>query len=307
MRQRWTDILAWVLLLAVVLLSVLYHRVLMPVSMEGLDPDDFTRGITTPLLLWMNGYLGVFLNLRFLGPAVAMGLPLCILALMRWKELAGWQRGLLAFVVLAVAVIGTFGGFNYRYAFTMQPMITLAVTATVWSVMAHRWRMPFLLALAAATVLNTALSLEHRQRVWRAVPTYSSPDTRKGSLKERLDSGPQDLEGWLAAHGVQATDTVLVNNLPVWYYVTERPGIYYWCGSDQLFLADGKPFLFKDRSDEEVWRHLRDDLHCRHVFSTEEYNQYDLRFKAFLDTHAELLAQDDRGHTLHRLTDTFGR
>lgn len=305
--KRTVDILAWTLLGATVLLSVLYHRVLMPVSMEGMDPDDFTRGIGTPLLLWLNGYLGSFLNLRFLGPATVLGLPLAVAALVRWKDLPTWQRGLLAFILLSVAVIGVFGGFNYRYAFTLQPAITLATVLAAWKFLSERGRIPFLIALAAATVLNSALSLEHRQRVWRAVPTYSSPDTRKGSLKERLDSGPQDLEGWLNAHGVAASDTVLVNNLPVWYYVTQRPGIYYWCGSDQLFLANGKPFLFKDRSDEAVWHYMRDSLHCQHVFSTEEYNEYNQRFKRFLDHHAELLAKDDRGYTLHRLTDTFGR
>lgn len=305
--KRGTDILAWTLLGATALLTVIYHRMLMPVSMEGMDPDVFTRGIGTPLLLWMNGYLGVFLNLRYMGPATVLGLPFAVAALVRWKDLLPWQRGLLAFTVLAVVVIGVFGGFNYRYAFTLQPLLSLVVVAVAWRMMTVRWRMPFLIALAVVTVLNTALSLEHRQRVWRAVPTYSSPDTREGSLKERLDSGPQDLEDWLHAHGVTVTDTVLVNNLPIWYYVTQRPGIYYWCGSDQLFLADGKPFLFKDRSDEEVWLHMRDSLHCRHVFSTAEYNEYDQRFKAFLDSHAVLLAKDDRGYTLHRLTDTFGR
>lgn len=307
MKQRTIDLLAWLMLALTVVLGVLYFRVWMPVSMGTMDPDDFSRGIGTPLLLWLNGYLGVFLNLRFLGPATVMGLPLALVALWRWKQLQPWQRGLLAFTLLAVAVIGAFGGFNYRYAFTLQPLLTVAVVASAWQLLSPRMRMPFTVALALVTVLNTAMALEHRQRVWRAVPTYSSPDTRKGTMKERLDSGPRDLEAWLSKFGVVPTDTVLVNNLPIWYYVTQRPGIYYWCGSDQLFLADGKPFLFKDRTDEEVWRHLRNELHCRHVFSTAEYNRYDPRFAEFLERHAVLLAQDDRGHTLHRLTDTFGR
>ncbi len=305
-RNRY-GIWAWALLLAMAVMSVLYHRVWMPVSTDGMDPDDFTRGIGTPLLLWLNGYLGVFFNLRFLGPVVGLALPIVVVGLLRWKRSQRWERGLLLFVLLAVAIIGGAGGFNYRYALTLQPLFIVAVFATAWSVLRGKHRAWSMAGLVVLSLLNTGLSLEHRQRVWRAVPGYSSPDTRDGTMKERLDSSPRDLEGILTANDVKPTDTVLVNNLPIWYYITERPGIYYWCGSDQLFLADGKPFLFRGRSDEEVWRYLRSDLHCRHVFSTAEYNLYDLRFKAFLDTHAVLLDQDDRGHTLHRLTDTFGR
>ncbi len=307
MRGRLSDIVAWTGLVLMAVLSWCYHRYWMPVAMGDMDPDDFSRGIGTPLLLWMNGYLGVFLNFRFLGPVVGLALPLIALGLFRWRALPVWQRGLLAFTLLAVVVIGGFGGFNYRYALTLQPLLTIAVCVMAWQFLTGRSRSWFVVALACLSVFNTVLSLEHRQRTWHAVPTWSSPDTKPGTLEERLNSGPRDLEGWLNEHGVSRTDTVLVNNLPIWYYVTERPGIYYWCGSDQLFLADGQPFLFRDRSAEEVWVHMRDSLHCRYIFSTAEYNLYDPRFLEFLDTHAIQLAKDDRGHTLHRLKDTFGR
>lgn len=307
MKQRHIDILAWALLATAVALSLVYHRVLMPVSPAGMDPEDFTRGIGSPLLLWLNGYLGVFLNLRHMGPGMVFALPVCVVALLRWKRLEVWQRGLLAFVLLAVMVIGAFGGFNYRYAFTLQPLFTLAIVGMAWSAVSPGMQRPFAAALALATVFNTALALEHRQRVKRAEPTYASPDTGEGSLAERLNTGPRDLEAWLMAKGVRPTDTVLVNNLPIWYYVTDRPGIYFWCGSDQLFLANGKPFLFLGRTEEQVYHYLRDSLHCRHFFSTEEYDRYDPRYQAFLAAQARLLAKDERGHVLYRLKDTFNR
>jgi len=298
---------AWVLLATMFVLSLAYHLVLMPVSAEGMDPDDFTRGIGTPLLLWLNGYLGMFFNLRFLGPVVGLALPILFLGVLRWKRAQRWEQALLVFVLLAVIIIGGAGGFNYRYALTLQPLFTVSVFAFAWRFLQGRQRAWYLVGLVMLSIFNTVLSLEHRQRVWRATPTYSSPDTREGSMKERLDTSPRDLEGMLAAHGVKPADTVLVNNLPIWYYITDRPGIYYWCGSDQLFLPDSKPFLFKDRSTEEVMRYMVDTLHCRYVFSTAEYNRYDARFLAFLEEHAELLVHDDRDHTLHRLKDTFGR
>lgn len=307
MKSRWIDRMAWTCLVVMAVLSWCYHRYWIPVAMGDMDPDDFSRGIGTPLLLWMNGYLGAFLNLRFLGPVVGLALPLIGLGLWRWRSLLVWQRGLLAFILLAVAVIGGFGGFNYRYALTLQPLLTIVVFATAWRILQDSSRAWFIAALALVAVFNTVLSLEHRRRTAQAVPAWSSPDTRQGTLKERLDTSPRDLEEWLNGQGVRPTDTVLVNNLPIWYYVTNRPGIYYWCGSDQLFLSDGKPFLFKRRSADEVNTYLRDSLHCRFVFSTAEYNLYDPRFRDFLHSHAELVSEDDKGHTLHRLKDTFGR
>jgi hypothetical protein len=298
---------AWLLIGMVAVLSVVYHKTLMPVVRGDIDVALFSRGIGSPMLLWLNGYLGVFLNFQFLSPVGALALPLILFGVVRWRRLERWQQAVLVFTVLAAGVIGAFGGFNYRYALTLQPVLVVAVVLAVWYSTGGRQRIALLATLALLDVGNTALSLDHRQRMWRADPTYTSPDTKEGSLAERLDTSPKDLNAFLEANGVSPTDTVLVNNLPIWYYVTDRPGIYFWAGSDQLFLADSKPFLFKDRTDDQVARYLRDSLHCRYIFSTAEYDIYHPRYQAFIGTHAELIAEDERGHTLFRLSDTFGR
>lgn len=289
------------------MLSVVYHRMWMPVVRGDIDVALFSRGVGSPLLLWLNGYLGVFLNFQFLSPVGALAIPLILYGTLRWSKLKRWHQAVLVFTVLAAGVIGAFGGFNYRYALTLQPILVVAVVLTVWYSSGGYQRVALLTVLALLDIGNTALCLEHRQRTWRAEPGYSSPDTKEGTLSERLDSGPRDLEGFLEANGVRPADTVLVNNLPVWYYVTNRPGIYFWCGSDQLFMADSKPFLFKDRTDDQVVSYLRDTLHCRYIFSHAEYDIYHPRYQAFVRTHAQLLAEDDRGYTLFRLKDTFGR
>ncbi|MCB0785058.1 MAG: hypothetical protein KDC02_12720, partial [Flavobacteriales bacterium] len=217
-----------------------------------------------------------------------------------------WQRSLALFTILGVLVIGVFGGFNYRYALTFEPLFVVALFLFLhqaFEQFGHSLvqRRRYVLVLVGIAVLNTALAIDLRQRTKAANATFSSPDTEGGSLKERLDSSPQDLEGWLKGMGVAATDTVLVNNLPVWYYRTERPGIYYWCGSDQLFLQDGTPFLFHDRTDAEVATFLRDSLNCRYVFSTKELSTFAPRFQTFLEERCTLLGTEHRDHTLHRI------
>lgn len=299
--ERKAFLLSWILVIIVGLMSILYHLQWMPVTQGDMDIALFSRGIGTPLLLWLNGYLGVFLNFQYLSPVGAFALLLIVLGALRWRRLERWQQALLVFTVMAAAVIGVFGGFNYRYALTLQPLLVVAVTASVCALFTGARRTSLLVALVILALGNTVLSMELRQRLKKANPDYSSPDTRDGSVQERLDTGPSDLEAFLDSNGVQVTDTVLVNNLPIWYYVTERPGIYFWSGSDQLFLAASRPFLFKDRTDDQVANYLLDSLHCRYIFSTRTYDQYNPRYGTFLGTHTKLLATDERGYTLYRV------
>lgn len=301
MERRSYIWIAWILISVLVVASIFYYFQWMPVAPDDGDIALFSRGIGKPLLLWLNGYFGMFLNFQYLSPVGALAIPLIVVGLFRWSRLERWQQALLVFTVMAAAVIGVFGGFNYRYALTLQPLLVVAVTASVCAFFTGTRRTAILVALVILAVGNTVLSLELRQRVWKASPESSSPDTRSGSLKERLDSGPRNLEAFLDSNGVRATDTVLVNNLPIWYYVTQRPGIYFWCGSDQLFLARSKPFLFRGRTDGQVTSYLVDSLHCRYILSTREYDLYNPRYGAFLDTQTDHLDTDASGYTLYRL------
>ncbi len=307
MDARWISRIAWGALAVAAIYAWVYHRHLMPVTSEGIDIALFSRGIGSPVLLWLNGYLGIFFNLQFLGPVGVIAVPLIVGSLWKWRALSRWQRGLLLFMLMATVIIGLFGGFNYRYALTLQPLLAVAVMAAVWKLMQGRERGWYLAALVAMSMLNAALALEHRQRTWRADPEYAQKKAMKKAFPDRFDDGPRDLQGMLARAGVGERDTVLVNNLPIWYYRTERPGAYYWCGSDQLFLAEDRPFLFRQRDDAQVTRYLVDTLGCRFIFSLDEYAPYNERFHAYLEEHCELVGSDDRGYTLHRLKDTFGR
>jgi len=307
MRSNWIPRIAWTTLLLALVYTWVYHRHLMPVTKGDQDIALFSRGIGTPLLLWLNGYLGIFLNLQFLGPVGVFAMPLIVGLLWHWRSLQRWHQGLLLFVLMAAVVIGLFGGFNYRYALTLQPLLAMGVVAAAWKLMEGRSRGWFITGLVAICLLNTALALEHRQRTWRADPDYELKKGLKKTFAERFDDGPRDLAGMLDRAGVGPQDSVLVNNLPIWYYRSTRPGVYYWSGSDQLFLADGKPFLFRDRDDAQVTRYLVDTLGCRHIFSQDVYAAYNERFSHYLEARCDLVGSDDRGYTLHRVRDTFGR
>jgi hypothetical protein len=227
-------------------------------------------------------------------------------ALLNVVRLASWQRGLVALVVMAVAVIGGFGGFNYRYALTLLPLLTVGALLILWRAFEHfghsrGQRSVFLGAIIAVGAWNLGLTLDHRQRVHAAERVDGTGGNATRSIRDRLDPSPRDLDAWLSGSGFAAGDTLLVNNLPEYYYTTGRPGVYYWCGSDQLFLVDGPRFLFKGRSDEEVAFHLRDSLHCSGILSTRDLSAFGSRFEAFLASQCSLVGENARGYTVHRI------
>ncbi len=127
MQKDRAPLIAWTSITAVGIMAMMYHLRWMPVMRGDTDPALYSRGIGTPLLLWLNGYLGVFLNFQFLSPVGALSIPLLAYGLFRWKGLVRWQQALLVFTLLSSLVIGVFGGFNYRYALTLQPLLIGAV------------------------------------------------------------------------------------------------------------------------------------------------------------------------------------
>jgi hypothetical protein len=303
----------WMLVpLGSIVLSLLYFLVWMPVKAEPGQLALFERGIGSPLLKLLNGYLGSFFNLRYLGNTAIWALPVLIALSLRWRSLAPSQRGLVIFLSMAVLIIGGAGGFNYRYAMTLLPpliglvMVTFARRMGAEGVDA-RARNTVMITLVLATVLNTKLSMDLSERMALEDPVDRQRLEDDAPFYTKFNTGPEDLDAWLSNAGVGPEERVLVNNLPAYYYTTARPGLYYWCGADQYFGPRGEEPIFRGRTDDEVIAHLVNDLDTRYILSDLNLSRYDLRFERFLNERCTLLAQDDKGHTLHALPDTFGR
>lgn len=313
MKTQNRSLLAWSLVpIGSIVFSLVYFLVLMPVKAEPGEVALFERGIGSPLLKILNGYLGSFFNLRFLGNTVCWALPVLVVMIARWRALQPWHRGVALFLFMAVLVIGGAGGFNYRYAMTLLPALTALVILALEDGMRRsgveaRGRVVVHCALVLSTAFNTFMSMELARRMALEDPVDRARMEDEDPFYTKFDTGPEDLDAWLSVSGVGVTDRVLVNNLPVYFYTTNRPGWFYWCGSDQFFGPDGEVPIFRTRTDDEVVRYLRDTLDTRYIFSDRNLSRYDLRFERFLETHCVLVAEDDKHHTLHALKDTFGR
>ncbi len=310
---RLRKFLPWLLVpIGSLVFSVVYFLVLMPVKAAPGELALFERGIGSPLLKVLNGYLGSFFGLRYLGNAVCWALPGLIALALRWRRLEPWLRGTVLFLGLAVLIIGGAGGFNYRYALTLMPALLVLVFLLMEQGMlragvgsAHRTIVH--VSLVLVTVFNSWLSIELSNRMALEDPVDRARMDDDAPFYTKFNTGPANLEEWLTMAGVGRHDRVLVNNLPIYFYLTARPGLYYWCGADQYFGPTGEEPIFRTRTDDAVAIYLADSLHTRHIFSDRDLSRYEPRFVRFLETHCDLIATDDKGHTLHALKGTFGR
>jgi hypothetical protein len=155
------------------LLPVFYFTRWMPVTPDGMDRSLFERGIGTPLLMVLNGYLGLFFNYRYIGDLAWIALPLIVVAMINWRRMERWMRGTVLCLVLCALIIGAQGGFNYRYAMTLLPC-TLAVIFLVLHAslpragFGPREKRFFFVAMLVLSCANSALALAHRRWVGEA-------------------------------------------------------------------------------------------------------------------------------------------
>lgn len=313
MMARHRTLLPWLLVpMGSLAFSLVYFLVLMPVKAAPGELALFERGIGSPLLKVLNGYLGSFFGLRYLGNTACWALPGLVVLALRWRRLAPWERGTMLFLSLAVVIIGGAGGFNYRYAMTLLPALLVLVfllleRGMVGAGVPFSGRTIVHVLLVLATLANSWLSIELSQRMALEDPVDRARMEDERPFYTKFDTGPKNLEQWFTSAGVERHDRVLVNNLPVYFYLTDRPGLYYWCGADQYFGPKGEEPIFRTRADDAVVSYLADSLGTRYIFSDRNLSRYDPRFERFLETHCTLIAADDKGHTLHALKGTFGR
>lgn len=313
MMARHRTLLPWLLVpMGSLAFSLVYFLVLMPVKAAPGELALFERGIGSPLLKVLNGYLGSFFGLRYLGNTACWALPGLVILALRWRRRAPWLRGTMLFLSLAVVIIGGAGGFNYRYAMTLLPALLVLVfllleRGMVGAGVPFSGRTIVHVLLVLATLANSWLSIELSQRMALEDPVDRARMEDERPFYTKFDTGPKNLEQWFTSAGVERHDRVLVNNLPVYFYLTDRPGLYYWCGADQYFGPKGEEPIFRTRTDDAVVSYLADSLGTRYIFSDRNLSRYDPRFERFLETHCTLIAADDKGHTLHALKGTFGR
>ena len=102
---------------------------------------------------------------------------------------------------------------------------------------------------------------------------------------------------------IETPGYILVNNLPMVYYYTNKQGVWYWCGNDLYSVEAGEFTLLRERTLEESRAFVRDSLGCSHVFSFHKYDLYNEKFHEFVTTQCDEEYRDRSGFVLYRVKD----
>jgi hypothetical protein len=242
-------------------------------------PDELRREINGPFRKWINGYLSLLTNTKYSG-------PFCLLIIPSWIYLFNRKRlEASLFFVAAVFLIGIKGYINYRYAYTLFPLM-LFVTGYVFvekNNMNLQWRYVISLALI---FLHTLFFIG-----FELYPKYSRrlqlPATPSGKDVFRHISTHKDFQG----------KVFLVNNLPEFYYHCKNKGYYYWCKEDELYTAEGKKVLFNNRESLTLLK----QMNVHYILSDTIFGKDNMGFASFLDTHATTIYTDSRGRIIYKV------
>lgn len=278
--------------LSVVVITLVYFIV--TTSYSGIPLTDAeNRGIETPLKLWLNGYLGVFFGFKSNGNIIWL-LPL--LFFFAWAKLKEslTVKLFLAFYLLLFLLIAFKGYINGRYQFTLVPISIMAIVLLVKELFDEKLQQKFFYLLFAFTLFNTlyftALDYwpRYKERLFNMVNKIETNDTLQLDYITFINQN------------IKEDEWVLVNNLPEYFYYTNRKGLFCWTGQDIVYTADGEQTLMHQKSDEELINYLVHQLNCKYFFTTIQLNNYHPEFTAFLERRAELVFNDRKKYLIYK-------
>lgn len=242
------------------------------------DPSLAMRHIDSKWRLLFNGYLGQFFRYRYFGFINWFILPILVIAALNFKKLTRAEIAVLLVYLGGAVIIVAKGYSNFRYQATFFPFTVLVILYSFYKFFklhnqAQKFATYMILMVAAHFVAGATQNIFYM-------------------------GGPNNLQRY---HGVtdyinQMPDSglFLVNNLPDFYYYTNKSGITFNAYRDYIFTPEGKhEGLMLNRNNQELANYLIDSLSCYYVFTNDYKNEFSPRFTNFIQEQCSLLVRDE--------------
>ncbi|MCH8331420.1 MAG: hypothetical protein IH946_08575 [Bacteroidetes bacterium] len=249
------------------------------------------------------------------------------------RRKANWQIALFGIYILGIALIAVKGYYNGRYQLTFFPFTVAFVLISVWDWLDRRelgYLKRYLIAGLVVALIgnNVVFMISGKLKEMSANRLESDIGSQKGSLIDFLstkvtDYGTRKLEriserwtelvnydyldhkpnyliiNYIDSVGIK--EKVLNNNLPYLYYYTDIVGVFYWSGRDVISTKDGRYSLLKDRSYAEIRSYLLEELECKYIISSLRYNEFNDRFKYFVENYCVEEYVDNHEYVIYRI------
>ncbi|MFN4234537.1 MAG: hypothetical protein ACK4IK_07000 [Bacteroidia bacterium] len=282
-------------LFSVLVISFIYFVV--TTSYTGLPLSDAeNRGIDTPLKLWLNGYLGVFFGFKSNGNIIWL-LPVFII--IAWNKVKSniQVKYFIAFYVLLFLLIAVKGYINGRYQFTLVPISIISMVFLIKEVFDESNQKKLFYLLIALSLFNTLYftAIDYWPRYKDRFYLLFNSNAKQSSE----NSKQMDYLTYIKNH-IPENENVLVNNLPEYFYYTNRKGLFCWTGQDVVYTPNGEQNFSSKATSEELKKFILEELNCKYFFTTIQLNNYNPQFTAFLEKEADLVFNDGSKYLIYK-------
>jgi hypothetical protein len=303
--------------LGVALLVVLYN-IQIRVDESVADINLIYRRIETPAKLLLNGYLGHFFNFKYLGNLNWLIIPFGLYAVFKLHFFdAPWKKAIALSYLLALLLISVKGYFNSRYQITLMPLTLPIALLFLWLYIQEnnlvKFKFRIFLTLVAMVMVNNFVGVIFMQQ-----KTGNRVTEGKAGLLYNLTHLVETLSK--IEHKSKTTaypvidfiralpkeDKILVNNLPMLYYYTNKIGTYYWCGDDTYYSDKGRSLLMENRNIDQMRQFINDTLGCKYLLSTDYYNQHSEKFNEFVHSYCKPVFMDNGEFVMYEITAVKG-
>lgn len=233
-----------------------------------------------------SGYLGHSFKLKYFGVLAWLALPIAMWKIIGFKKLKRWEQAYIFIYITSTLVITFYGYDNSRYqlthAFFSLPL-TMYVLRNVFS------------RLDSANKLITILLIPILLLVFYKISNTKLLWARTfGKFVQTQTALQLDYVNLVDNISLEKDECVLVNNNYALYYYTDNPYLYYWGHKDIYFDGKGAQRLLSEKTNDEVAEKLKNELNCPYIFSRNDFLDYNLRLKTFIEQKTEVVGRSEK-------------
>lgn len=261
------------------------------------DFDALNRNLDGKARYILNGRLGFFFNLKYLGISAIACL---ILSAQIYSNKKNAFDNSIIFSVLLMLSTGIFLSFfayiNYRYISTLTPLLIGLLIIFSVLIFNNKEQKNWLWSIAIIQTLAFAITL-----LFSFYPKYKS--RINGSVSQSTEIDPLNCPNIYTYinDSLALNNKLLINNLPEFFLRTNHQGVFYWSGADEYYNQKGLFNLMKDKSNAQVVEFLKDSLEVNYVLTNKQLAPYNQQFNLILQSHFRLCKTDQLGNELYKL------
>lgn len=219
-------------------------------SEKSLNSKKYTnRGIGTNKDLWLNGYLGIFFRFKYFGSLNWLFIPLSIYFLANITKKERWEIALWTVVTVSCVFLCIKGYANYRYQFTLFPMILSLILLFGWGVVKKSViikRIVFIFCATITFMTFYALRNDHIGHLQAFIfnKKFTYPNKMINYINNNVDLGDDGV--------------IFESNQPILYYYTNKKGLSY---------RDKKLGALYSMHREKGFRFLKNKLNVKYILT----------------------------------------